>query len=87
MLDLEFTSDTMLYLQGNEANLGRAQIAIDLFCKASAASINWNKSKGFWISSESERVWKPNAEFKWIANGKANRYLGTWIGVDINKGI
>ena len=31
--------------------------------------------------------WKPNVEFKWIANGEATRYLGTWIGVDISKGI
>ena len=46
LLDSEFADDTMLYLQGNEANLERAQSAIDLFCKASGASINWNKSKG-----------------------------------------
>ena len=87
LLDSEFADDTMLYLQGNEANLERAQSAIDLFCKASGASINWNKSKGFWISSESNPLWKPNAEFKWIAKGEATRYLGTWIGVDIDKGI
>ena len=87
LLDSEFADDTMLYLQGNEANLGRAQIAIDLFCKASGAAINWNKSKGFWISSEAEPIWKPNADFRWIAKGEGTRYLGTWIGVDIDKGI
>ena len=76
LLDSEFADDTMLYLQGNEENLERAQSAIDLFCKASGASINWNKSKGFWISSESNPLWKPNAEFKWIAKGEATRYLG-----------
>ena len=87
MLDSEFADNTLLYLHGNDANLERAQIAIDLFCKASGASINWNKSKGFFISSESDPFWKPNAEFKWIANGEATRYLGAWIGVDIDKGI
>ena len=40
LLDSEFVDDTMLYLQGNEANLERAQSVIDLFCKASGASIN-----------------------------------------------
>ena len=35
LLDSEFADDTMLYLQGNEVNLERAQSAIDLFCKAS----------------------------------------------------
>ena len=87
MLDSEFADDTMLYLQGNEANLERAHIAVHLFCKASGSSINWNKSKGFWNSSEAEPVWKPNVEFRWIDKGEDTRYLGTWIGVDIDKRI
>ena len=62
-------------------------MAIDIFCKASGASINWNKSKGFWISSEAEPAWKPNAEFRWLVKGEATGYLGTWIGVGIDKGI
>ena len=87
LLDSEFEDDTMVYLQGNEAIFERAQIAIDLFCKASEASINWNKSKGFWLSLEAEPIWKPNAEFIWVAKEKATKYLGTWISVDIDKGI
>ena len=47
LLDSKFADDTMFYLQGNEVNLEKAQMAIDLFCKASRASIIWNKSKGF----------------------------------------
>ena len=87
LLDSEFEDDTMVYLQGNEAIFERAQIAIDLFCKASRANINWNKSKGIWISLEAELVWKPNAEFRWIVKGEATRYMGTWISVDIDQGI
>ena len=76
LLDSEFADDTMLYFQGNEENLGRAQIAIDLFSKASGAVIDCDRSKGFWISSESEPVWKPNVDFKWIAEGEGTRYMG-----------
>ena len=70
LLDSEFVDDMMLYLQGNETNLERTQMAINLFCKALGASINWNKSKGFWISLEAEPAWKTNVEFRWLVKGK-----------------
>ena len=65
----------------------RGHVAIDFFCRASGASINWNKSKGLWVSSNAEPIWNPNVEFRLIAKGKTTRFMGTWIGVDINKGI
>ena len=58
---------------------------MNLFCKALGAAINCNK--GFWISFEAEPVWKPNVEFKWIAKGEGVKYVGMWIGVDIDKRI
>ena len=40
LLDAEFADDTSLYLQGHEANLVRAEHAIETFCTASGARIN-----------------------------------------------
>ena len=62
----------------------KLEIVIDIFCKASGAAINWNKSKGFWISLEAEPI---NAEFRWIAKREDTRYMGLWIGVDVEKRI
>ena len=43
-LDSMYADDTILYLQGNDANLHQAEKWIELFCKASGGKINWNKS-------------------------------------------
>ena len=51
LLDSSYADDTMLYLQGNDDNLQLAERQIELFCRASGGKINWNKSKGFWVSS------------------------------------
>lgn len=50
LLDAKFADDTSLYLQGHEANLIRAEGAIETFCTASGALINWQKTIAFWIS-------------------------------------
>ena len=40
LLDAEFADDTSLYLHGQEANLRRAECAIESFCAAWKAKIN-----------------------------------------------
>ena len=63
LLDSEFADDTTVYLQGHEANLGRFQIALEQFCDASGAKINWHKSCGFWVSGERLPQWSPSEQF------------------------
>jgi hypothetical protein len=54
--DQTFMDDTVLYLQGSPTNMDRAQNVLKLFCHASEAKINWNKSTAIW-ASEKERTW------------------------------
>ncbi len=48
--DQTFADDTALYLQGTHDNMERAQKVLDIFCKASGAKVNWNKSCTIWAS-------------------------------------
>ncbi len=50
IMDQTFADDTALYLQGTRGNMERAQKVLDIFCKASEAKINWNKSCAIWAS-------------------------------------
>ena len=84
-LDSTYVDDNVLYLQGNDANLQQAEIRIERFCKASGGKINWNKHRGFWVSSNSCSVWCPNVDFQWVPNGMVVKYLGFLVGVEIQK--
>ena len=44
LLDVEFADDTAAYLHGHEANIIKFQLALEQFCDASSAKINWNIS-------------------------------------------
>ena len=68
LLNSMYVDDTMLYLQGNDANLHQVERRIELFCKASGGKINWNKIN--WP------LWGPNADFQWVPNGMTVKYLG-----------
>ena len=85
LLDSSYADDTMLYLQGNDDNLQLAERRIELFCRASGGKINWNKSKGFWVSSNPWPLWCPNADFQWVPNGMAVKYLGFLVGIETPK--
>ena len=50
LLDSEFADDIAVYLHGHEANLTQFQVALEQFCNAYGAKINWHKSCGFWVS-------------------------------------
>ena len=47
LLDAEFADDTAMYLAGHEDNFARFQAALEIFCDAFGAKINWHKSCGF----------------------------------------
>ena len=63
LLDAAFANDTSLYLHGQEAKLRRAECAIESFCAASGAKINWQKTVGFWVSDMPIPSWTPDPGF------------------------
>lgn len=93
LLDAEFADDTAVYLHGQEANSSRFQTALEQFYDDSSAKINasdgfgakinWHKSCGFWIGGAELPVWTPCTQFPWIPPGRAVRYLGCQIGLDL----
>ena len=60
ILDAEFADDIGLFLKGTKSNLQQAEMAIDTFCKASGAKINWSKTVGFWVGKEAPPIWSPD---------------------------
>ena len=48
LLDSEYANDTS-YVQDDEMTLERVRLALEVFCMATRAKINWNKSVGFLI--------------------------------------
>ena len=46
-MDVEFADDIAMYLDEHEDNLAYFQSALETFCDASTAKINWHKSCGF----------------------------------------
>ena len=63
LLDAEFADDTAVYLQGREANLVCFQEALERFCDALGAKINWHKLCGFWVDSGETPRWSPDVQF------------------------
>jgi hypothetical protein len=55
--DQTFADNTALYLQGTRENMKRTQKVMDIFCKASGAKINWNKSSAIWASKR-DKDWE-----------------------------
>lgn len=47
-----FADDTALYLKGTPANLDRVFNVLELFCLASGAKLNWEKSRALWASNQ-----------------------------------
>ena len=41
--------------------------------------------RGFWVSPNPWPLWCPNADFQWVPNGMAVKYLGFLVGVEIQK--
>ena len=87
VVDVEFANDTSLYLDGKINNLQKLYTTVQTFCMASSASINWNKSMGFWVSLNSTPQWSPPPDFRWIPEGTSIRYLGCQVGLNISSEI
>ena len=48
--NLMFADDTSLFLRSEPTNLQQAMKVLELFCKASGAKVNWNKTVAIWAS-------------------------------------
>ena len=83
-IDSEFADDTALYISAEKENLLNLQQAVTNFCDASGALINWDKSMGFWVASTSPPQDVPTPGFSWVPRGKAVRYLGCQVGLDLS---
>ena len=42
LLDLEYADNIALYIQNDEMTLERVRLALEVFCMAAEAKINWN---------------------------------------------
>jgi hypothetical protein len=80
IIDQTFADDTALYLQGSRSNMDRAQGVLNLFCKASGAKVNWNKTAAIWASKRSKN-WECGQEvgLQWVPESKGVRYLGIQV--------
>jgi len=77
IIDQTFVDDIALYLQGSRSNMDRVQGVLNLFCKASGAKINWNKTAVIWASRRSKNwEWGQEVGLQWVPKGKGVRYLG-----------
>ena len=83
LLDAEFADDTAVFLAGQVDNLSRFQGALEVFCDASGAKINWHKSCGFWTGAGDLPAWLPDPLFRWIPPGTSVRYLGCHVGLEL----
>ena len=84
LLDAELADDTAMYLASHEANLSSFQAALEVFCDASGAKINWHKSCGFWVGEGALPCWMPDPLFRWVPPGSAVRYLGCHVGLELS---
>ena len=76
-----FADDTGLYIKDPEA-MKHFKAAIDLYCKASAAKLNWNKCVGVTLGAEQRNTdrWDGMPGLEWMQDNQAERYLGACLG-------
>ena len=85
VVDVEFADDTSLYLDGQNNHMQKMYTTVQTFCMASGASINWNKSVGFLVSSNpTTPQWSPHPDFRWVPESTSVRYLGCQVGLNIS---
>lgn len=81
-----FADDTSLYLVGEAANLNTAMNILDIFCTASGAKLNWNKTVSIWTSMEAKTwPWPEDPGIRWLPVGQSTRLLGFPIGYKVPR--
>ncbi|MCO5580302.1 hypothetical protein L7F22_034168 [Adiantum nelumboides] len=62
--------------------LDTIRYALEVFCVASGARINWDKSYGILAGLDDVPTWGPG-DFTWLRPGETCRYLGFQVGLDV----
>ena len=79
-----FANDTALYLKGTRDNLDKIYKVLQLFCDASRARINWDRSFPVWASVNPRQwSWGEDLGLRWLNLGETARYLGFPVGFEI----
>ncbi|MCO5584482.1 hypothetical protein L7F22_038410 [Adiantum nelumboides] len=65
LIDQEHADDTLLFLHHSHDVLDTIQYALEVFCVASGARINWDKSYGILAGSDDVPHWGPGG-FTWL---------------------
>lgn len=76
----------MVELEGSPENLQKAYDVLQLFCSASGAKVNWDKSCAVALQ-ESTRLnrWGEDKGLRWLRPGEPAKYLGFQFGLEINR--
>ncbi|MCO5568124.1 hypothetical protein L7F22_021820 [Adiantum nelumboides] len=83
LIDQEYADDTLLLLHYTPDVLDTIRYALEVFCVASGARINWDKSYGILAGSHDVPTWGPT-HFTWLRPGETCRYLGFQAGLDVS---
>ncbi|MCO5581971.1 hypothetical protein L7F22_035860 [Adiantum nelumboides] len=83
LIDQEYADDTLLFLHYTPDVLDMIRYALERFCVASGARINWDKSYGILAGSQDVPTWGP-MDFRWLRPGEICRYLGFQVGLDVS---
>ncbi|MCO5569111.1 hypothetical protein L7F22_022818 [Adiantum nelumboides] len=84
LIDQEYADDTLLFLHYSPDVLDTIRDALEIFCVASGARINWHKSYGILAGSDDIPTWGPG-DFTWLGPSETCRYLGFQVGLDVTS--
>ena len=73
----------LFFFHASPQTLDALSSTLKIFCTAASAHINWDKSRGFWISEEGIPDWGIDIGFAWIQRGVSIRYLLRQVGLGV----
>lgn len=83
-MDSKYAFDTMLFVAHTDDGLDCVRDALQVFCLASGARINWAKSTGIVVGVDGPCTWGCDVGFTWLSPGHTCRYLGFQIGIGLS---
>ncbi|MCO5593425.1 hypothetical protein L7F22_047439 [Adiantum nelumboides] len=83
LIDQEYADDALLFLHYTPDVLDIIRYALEMFCVASGARINWDKSYGILAGSHDVPTWGLT-DFTWLRPVETCRYLGFQVGLDVS---
>ncbi|MCO5595993.1 hypothetical protein L7F22_050045 [Adiantum nelumboides] len=83
LIDQEYGDDTLLFLHYSHDVLDTIRYALEVYCVASGARINWDKSYGILARSDDVPTWGPS-DFTWLRPSGTCGYLGFQVGLDVS---